>query len=152
MVSLFVNSDGSGDAKDSMNDDSHINHILGTQRQTISCKPVTFVSIVTIWLSCLSIALLVVSSKYANMSVVTISSHLDKLDTKHQDIHEDTLDMIDTVDSKHRETLLKLIRTVDEVDELEEQVRDSLNEFKFFFLGLGKVAAYASKQLVELRY
>ena len=153
MVSQLVDSDAS-DVHDtiSIQDTNSISDILSTQRQrqsmsTSCCRPVSIVSIVTIWLSCLSIALLVVSSKYANMSVVTISSRLDMLDTKHEDIHEDTVDMIDTVESQHRETVLKLIRTVGEVDELEGQVRESLKELKYFFLGLEKVAADASERL-----
>ena len=70
-------------------------------RQNSFCSTTTaVVSLVIIWLACLSIALLVVMSKYSNMSVVTISSSVDKLDEKNNEIHEDTLDMINTVDSK----------------------------------------------------
>ena len=133
MVSILTATAGE-DVEDSVDTSN-----TATERQYRFCSMSAAVSLVTIWLACLSIAVLVVMYKYSNMSVVTISSRVDKLGEKNNDIHEDTLDMIDTVDSKHRETLLKLIRTVDEVDELEDEVRESLKEFNFFFLGLGKL-------------
>ena len=70
------------------------------QRDSFCSTSAAAVSLVIIWLACLSIALLVVMSKYSNMSVVTLSSRVDKMDEKNNDIHEDTLDMIHTVDSK----------------------------------------------------
>ena len=76
---------------------------------------------------------------------------MDKLDGKNNDIHEDTFDLINTVDSKYSDTLLKLKRTVDDVSGLEGQVEESLQELNFFFLGMGKVAADASKELEDLK-
>jgi hypothetical protein len=91
------------------------------------------------------------NSATERQNTITISSSVDKLDEKNNEIHEDTLDMINTVDSKYRNTLLKLRRTVDGVSELEGQVEDSLRELNFFFLGMGKVAADAFKEFDEFR-
>ena len=145
MVSILTATAGE-DVEDSVDTSN-----TATERQYRFSSSSAAVSLVTIWLACLSIALLVVMSKYSSMSVVAISSSMDKLDEKNNEIHEDTLDMIHTVDSKYRDTLLKLRRTVDDVSELEGQVEDSLRELNFFFLGMGKVAADASKEFEEFR-
>merc|ERR1712109_296421 len=86
-------------------------------------RPVILGAVLTIWLLALSISLIAVASKYQNLSVVSLSSRLDTVDSRHNSNHAKALE-----------------RTGQEVDKLQGKVRQSLKELKIFLNGMGTVA------------
>ena len=65
-------------------------------------RPVILGAVITIWLFSLSVSLIVVASKYQNLSVVSLSSRLDNVDSRHSSNHAKALERIGEVDSHHR--------------------------------------------------
>merc|ERR1711953_357580 len=114
-------------------------------------RPVILGAVLTIWLLALSISLIVVASKYQNLSVVSLSSRLDTVDSRHSTNHAKALERIGQVDSHHRETIGQLENTVQQVETLQGKVRQSLKELKIFLGGMGTVADNAVKELNNLK-
>ena len=65
-------------------------------------RPVILGSILIIWLFGLSVSLIVVASKYQNLSVTALSTRLDSVDSRHNTNHAKTLERIGQVDNHHR--------------------------------------------------
>merc|ERR1712088_294032 len=118
---------------------------------SLCSRPVILGAVLTIWLFALSISLIVLASKYENLSVTSLSSRLDNVDTRHSSNHAKALERIGQVDNNHRETVSQLGNTVQQVDKLQGKVRQSLKEMKIFLNGMGTVAANAVKELNNLK-
>merc|ERR1711936_1200523 len=103
---------------------------------SLCTRPVILGAVLTIWLFALSISLIVLASKYENLSVTSLSSRLDNVDSRHSSNHAKALERIGQVDNNHRETVNQL-----------GKVRQSLKEMKIFLNGMGTVAANAVKEL-----
>ena len=146
MGSQLVYGDGVDDIKD------FFSGALESSRRDggLCSRPVVVGSAVLLWLFCLSISLIVVASKYENLSVVSLSSRLDSLDSHHSLNHDKALQKIHKVDTQHKDTMSQLGQTVDQVEELQRKMKDSLKELKFFLAGLGKVAEKAANELDNL--
>ena len=99
----------------------------------------------------LSISLIVISSKFQNLSAVSLSPRLDNVDSLHSANHAKAIQKISLVDTQHKDTVTQLGQTVDQVEMLQGKVKESLREMKYFLAGLGKVAEGAAKQLEDLR-
>ena len=69
---------------------------------SLCSRPVILGAVITIWLFSLSVSLIVVASKYQNLSVVSLSSRLDNVDSRHSSNHAKALERIGEVDSHHR--------------------------------------------------
>merc|ERR1712173_333137 len=67
-------------------------------------RPVIIGSVLLLWLFGLTIALIVVSSKYADLSIVALSSRLDGVEQHHADKHTFALQKIGAVAASHRDT------------------------------------------------
>ena len=93
-----------------------------------------------------------ISSKYQNLSIVSLSSRLDNVDSLHSANHDKAIQKISLVDTQHKDTVSQLGQTVDQVEKLQGKVKESLRELKFFLAGLGKVAKDAAKQLGNLKH
>ena len=148
MGSQLVYGDGVDDIKDcfrgAMTTDRRDGGLLCT-------RPVIAGSVILLWLFCLSISLIVVSSKYQNLSVVSLSSRLDNVDSLHSANHAQAIQKISLLDTQHNDTVTQLGQTVDQVEKLQRKVKESLRELKYFLAGLGKVAEGAAKQLENLK-
>ncbi|XP_023323676.1 uncharacterized protein LOC111697784 isoform X2 [Eurytemora carolleeae] len=105
MSSSIVYGDGLDDVKDCM-----LGVVTRRDRgEGCSCnRPVILGSILIIWLFSVSVALIVVASKYQNLSVVSLSSRLDQVDRLHLEKHSNTNSRIDTVSSQHRMVCIRL--------------------------------------------
>ena len=147
MGSQLVYGDGVDDIKD------FFRGAMSTDRRDggLCTRPVIAGSVILLWLFCLSISLIVVSSKYQNLSVVSLSSRLDNVDSLHAANHAKAIQKISLVDTQHKDTVSQLGQTVDQVEKLQGKVKESLRELKYFLAGLGKVAEGAAKQLEDLR-
>merc|ERR1711936_27638 len=75
---------------------------------SLCSRPVILGAVLTIWLLALSISLIAVASKYQNLSVVSLSSRLDTVDSRHNSNHAKALERIGQVDSHHRQTIGQL--------------------------------------------
>ena len=113
-------------------------------------RPVVVGSLVLIWLFSLSIALIVIASRYEDLSVVSLSSRLDSVDSLHSSNHEAALKRISDVDEEHKDTVLQLDQTLGQVERIQGKVSNSLRELKYFLARLGRVAEGAAKQLEDL--
>merc|ERR1712223_2206391 len=87
----------------------------------------------------------------AVLTITSLSSRLDNVDSRHSSNHAKALERIGQVDNNHRETVNQLGNTVQEVDKLQGKVRQSLKEMKIFLNGMGTVAANAVKELNNLK-
>ena len=114
-------------------------------------RPVVAGSVVLLWLFCLSISLIVVSSRYQNMSTVSLASRLDTVHSLHSANHQEAIQRISLVDTQHKDTVSQLGSTVEQVEQLQGKLKESLKELKYFLAGLGKVADGAAKQLEQLK-
>ena len=147
MGSQLVYGDGLDDLKDFFT-----GALTNNRRDGGLCTRLVVVgSVVLLWLFCLSISLIVVASKYQNLSVVSLSSRLDTVDSHHSSNHAKAIQKISLVDTQHKDTVSQLRKTVNQVEELQGKVKDSLKELKYFLAGLGKVAEEAAKQLEKLK-
>merc|ERR1712203_1317222 len=82
-------------------------------------RPVIIGSVLLLWLFGLTIALIVVSSKYADLSIVALSSRLDGVEQHHADKHTFALQKIGAVAASHRDTAQALGETSGRVKELQ---------------------------------
>merc|ERR1712032_307199 len=114
-------------------------------------RPVIIGSVVLLWLFGLTIALIVVSSKYADLSIVALSSRLDGVEQHHADKHTVALQKIGAVAASHRDTAQALGETSDRVKELQASLEGSLSKLSIFLGNLGRVAADASRQLDRIK-
>ena len=147
MGSQLVYGDGVEDIKDFFR-----GALPGDRRDGGLCtRPVVAGSVVILWLFCLSISLIVLSSKYQNLSTVSLSSRLDTVHSLHSANHQEAIQKIQLVDTQHKDTVNQLGHTVDKVEQLQGKVKESLEELKYFLAGLGKVADSAAQQLEQLR-
>ena len=105
---------------------------------------------ILLWLFCLSVALIVVSTRFEDLSVTALSSRLDRLDSTHSENHLKAVQRIADVDSSHKETVMALGNTVQQVDLIQGKVKNTFREMKYFLTGLAKVAQGAATQLEEL--
>merc|ERR1711868_175513 len=151
MGSTLVYGDGVDDIKEFFTD----TFSRGSRRETgssVCSRPVIIGALLFLWLFCLSVSLIVVASKYQNLSVTSLSSRLDSVDSKHNTNHAQALQRIGQVDSHHRQTIGQLGDTVDQVGKLQGKVRQSLKELKIFLNGMGTVANNAVKELNSLKF
>ncbi|XP_023323675.1 uncharacterized protein LOC111697784 isoform X1 [Eurytemora carolleeae] len=148
MSSSIVYGDGLDDVKDCM-----LGVVTRRDRgEGCSCnRPVILGSILIIWLFSVSVALIVVASKYQNLSVVSLSSRLDQVDRLHLEKHSNTNSRIDTVSSQHRTTAEQLAQTADNLIELQSRLRESLSGLAGFLSDLGQVARDAGSQLNKIK-
>lgn len=96
----------------------------GRADSNLLSRPVIIGSILLLWLFGLSIALIVVSSKYADLSVVALSNRLDGVEQHHVSRHSEALQRIGDVDASHRDTVRALGQTADRVEELQVGQRE----------------------------
>jgi len=151
MGSTLVYGDGVDDIKDFFTDTFSRAGRRGEGGGFCS-RPVILGSILILWLFSLSISLIVVANKYQNLSVTSLSSRLDNVDSRHKNNHVKALQRIGQVDNHHRETINQLGNTIEQVDELQSKVRQSLKELKIFLNGMGTVANNAVKELNSLNF
>merc|ERR1712183_301510 len=151
MSSQLVYGDGVDDIKEFFSGTFSRGGRRGEGGSSLCSRPVILGSVLTIWLFSLSISLIVLASKYENLSVNSLSSRLDNVDSRHSSNHAKALERIGQVDNNHRETVNQLGSTVQEVDKLQGKVRQSLKEMKIFLNGMGTVAANAVKELNNLK-
>jgi len=114
-------------------------------------RPVIVGSVLLLWLFGLTIALIVVSSKYADLSIVALSSRLDGVEQHHADKHTFALQKIGAVAASHRDTAEALGETSGRVKELQTSLEGSLSKLSIFLGNLGRVAADASRQLDRIK-
>merc|ERR1712115_388356 len=114
-------------------------------------RPVIIGSILLLWLFGLSVGLIVVVSKYEDLSVVALSSRLDGVEQTHSDRHSAALQNIESVDSAHRRTVTKLRQTADRVEELQGHLEASLGKLSMFLGNLGRVAGDASREMDRIK-
>ena len=147
MGSQLVYGDGVDDIKD------FFRGALTSDRRDggLCSRPVIAGSVLLLWLFILSISMIVLSSKYQDLSVVSLSSRLDTVDSLHSENHAKAIEKISLVDTQHKDTVSQLGQTVDQVEKLQGKVKASLEELKYFLAGLGKVADGAAQQLEDLR-
>merc|ERR1712024_294729 len=151
MSSQLVYGDGVDDIKEFFSGTFSRAGRRGAEGGSLCTRPVILGSVLTIWLFALSVSLIVLASKYENLSVTSLSSRLDTVDSRHSSNHAKALERIGQVDNNHRETVNQLGNTVHEVDKLQGKVRQSLKEMKIFLNGMGTVAANAVKELNNLK-
>jgi len=114
-------------------------------------RPVIIGSVLLLWMFGLTIALIVVSSKYADLSIVALSSRLDGVEQHHADKHTFALQKIGAVAASHRDTAQALGETSGRVKELQVSLEGSLSKLSIFLGNLGRVAADASRQLDKIK-
>merc|ERR1712018_778539 len=101
MGSTLVYGDGVDDIKDFFTDTFSRAGRRG-EGGGFCTRPVILGSILILWLFSLSISLIIVANKYQNLSVTSLSSRLDNVDTRHNNNHANALERIGKVDTHHR--------------------------------------------------
>merc|ERR1712109_88458 len=96
-------------------------------------RPVIIGSVLLLWMFGLTIALIVVSSKYADLSIVALSSRLDGVEQHHADKHTFALQKIGAVAASHRETAQALGETSGRVKELQVKFLSFFCHLKVYF-------------------
>merc|ERR1712117_946905 len=102
MGSTLVYGDGVDDIKEFFTSSFSRGSRHSDGGSSVCTRPIILGSVLIIWLFCLSISLIVLGSKYQDLSVTHLSSRLDTVDSRHSDNHAKALKRIGQVDSHHR--------------------------------------------------